>query len=138
MNRLFAKTQELCRKYGIQPARSKGQNFLIEESVYEKIIENADLKQDDIVLEVGPGLGFLTEQLARIVKKVIAVELDDKLAKALSAKLKEQGIGNVEVVNEDIFKISNFQFLPLFHVPWLAGSRISPPLAECGIITNFQ
>ncbi|MDD5032312.1 MAG: 16S rRNA (adenine(1518)-N(6)/adenine(1519)-N(6))-dimethyltransferase RsmA [Patescibacteria group bacterium] len=107
---LLEKTKQLCQLYDIRPARSRGQNFLIKEEVYEKIIEAADLKADDTVLEVGPGLGFLTASLAKIVKKVVAVELDDKLAKVLKTGLVAQGIKNVEIVNEDILRIFNFQF----------------------------
>jgi len=101
-NNLLEKTKELCRIYGIQPARSKGQNFLINEDVYDSIVEAAELKNDDIVLEVGPGLGFLTSKLAKKVKQVIAVELDDILAHYLKTAIKTQGIKNVEVVNENI------------------------------------
>ncbi|MFH1822805.1 MAG: rRNA adenine N-6-methyltransferase family protein, partial [Patescibacteria group bacterium] len=104
--KIIGKTKEICDKYNIKPARSKGQNFLINEEVYEEIIKAADLEKSDIVLEVGPGLGFLTEKLASRVKKVIAVELDDKLIKILQDRLKKQGIRNVEVINGDILKIS--------------------------------
>jgi len=107
---LLKTTKQLCQLYDIKPARSRGQNFLIKEEVYDKIIKAADLKKDDIILEVGPGLGFLTTRLAKIVKKVVAVELDDKLAEVLRTGLVAQGIKNVEVVNEDILKIFNFQF----------------------------
>jgi len=109
---LLKKTQELCRLYEIKPARSKGQNFLIKEDVYDQIIAAADLNADDVVLEVGPGLGFLTSKLAKIVKKVIAVELDDRLAEVLRIGLLAQGVKNVEVINQDILKFSifNFQF----------------------------
>ena len=99
---LLQQTKQLCKLHNIKPARTKGQNFLISEIVYDKIIKAADLKKDDVVLEVGPGLGFLTVKLAKKVKKVIAVELDDKLVEVLRARLDEHGIGNVEVVNEDI------------------------------------
>lgn len=104
---LLQKTKEICKKYNIKPVRSKGQNFLINEGVYNKIIESAGLEKNDIVIEVGPGLGFLTEKLAKQAKKVIAVELDDKLAKLLEKRLKDQGIKNVEVVNENILRIRN-------------------------------
>ncbi len=109
---LLQQTKQLCKLHNIKPARSRGQNFLISEIVYDKIIKAADLKKDDVVLEVGPGLGFLTVKLAKKVKKVIAVELDDKLVEVLRARLDEHGIGNVEVVNEDIlrFQISDFRF----------------------------
>jgi 16S rRNA (adenine1518-N6/adenine1519-N6)-dimethyltransferase len=109
---LLEHTKQLCKTHNIKPARSKGQNFLIKEETYDKIIVAADLKNDDVVLEVGPGLGFLTAKLANKVKKVIAVELDDKLAEVLKTNLLAKGITNVEVVNEDIIKFSifNFQF----------------------------
>jgi len=99
---ILKKTQELCRLYEIKPARSKGQNFLIKEEIYDKMVVTADLAKDNIVLEVGPGLGFLTAKLAKIAKKVITVELDDKLAEILETGLKAQKVENVEVVNENI------------------------------------
>ncbi len=99
---LLNKTKELCRLYGIKPSRSKGQNFLVNSLVYNKIIAAADLKKDDFVLEVGPGLGFLTVRLAQRVKQVVAVELDDKLAAVLETGLLARGINNVEVIQGDI------------------------------------
>lgn len=109
---LLQQTKELCRIYDIKPARSKGQNFLVRSSVYEKIVESADIKKDDIVLEVGPGLGFLTNLLSKKAKKVIAVELDDKLAAVLKTGLDLQEIENVEVINKNILDISPSSFLP--------------------------
>ncbi|PIR92763.1 ribosomal RNA small subunit methyltransferase A [Candidatus Falkowbacteria bacterium CG10_big_fil_rev_8_21_14_0_10_43_10] len=113
--------KQLCALYNIKPARSRGQNFLISENVYQKIITAAGLKPDDIVLEVGPGLGFLTEMLARRVKKVIAVELDDQLAEVLRERLAEQKIENVEVVNEDIFIFNPSRLASLRHPPLTKG-----------------
>jgi len=122
---LLLKTKELCRRYNIKPARSRGQNFLIEEKIYNDIVAAADLQPDDIVLEVGPGLGFLTVKLAVRAKKVIAVELDDKLAAALKTGLAAKGIKNVEVVNEDILEMTNFQF-PISKSQ--ITNKIQPPL----------
>ena len=102
---LLKKTQELCRLYEIKPARSKGQNFLIKEDVYDQIIAAADLNADDVVLEVGPGLGFLTSKLAKIVKKVIAVELDDRLAEVLQIGLDSQNVKNVKIRNENVLDL---------------------------------
>jgi len=107
---LLKTTKQLCQLYEIKPSRSKGQNFLIEEDIYDKMVETAELSKDDAVLEVGPGLGFLTAKLAKSAKKVVAVELDDKLAEVLRTGLLSQGIKNAEVVNDDILKIFNFQF----------------------------
>ncbi len=102
---LYSQTIKLCEENDIKPARSKGQNFLIEEDVFDRIVENSDLNKDDTVLEVGPGFGFLTEKLAKKVKKVIAVELDDKLAEVLRIRLKENNIENVVVINENILDL---------------------------------
>src|SRR3989338_5243196 len=103
---LLEQTKILCKLYNMIPARSKGQNFLIREEIYDEIVAAADLKSDDIVLEVGPGLGFLTAKLALRLRsgqagqgKVMAVELDDKLAEALKTRMQAQGAMNVEVVN---------------------------------------
>ncbi|MFA6306643.1 MAG: 16S rRNA (adenine(1518)-N(6)/adenine(1519)-N(6))-dimethyltransferase RsmA [Patescibacteria group bacterium] len=103
---LLQQTKELCRLYDIKPARSKGQNFLIEEEIYDQITAAAGLTSNDTVLEVGPGLGFLTAKLAKKAGRVIAVELDDKLAEVLRIGLAAKGIKNVEVVNGDILKSS--------------------------------
>lgn len=99
---LLETTKSLCQKYGIVPSRSKGQNFLIDEAAYEAMMQAARLHSDDVVLEVGPGLGFLTERLARAVRQVEAVELDDALAKILPERLSGLGVRNVTIHNEDI------------------------------------
>jgi len=114
---IYKKTIELCKIYNIIPKRSKGQNFLINEEVFNKIVKVADLKKDDVVLEVGPGLGFLTVKLAQKVKQVIAVELDDKLARVLKTGLEAKGVGNVEVVNESVLQLSIADLrLPIYKI----------------------
>lgn len=95
-------TIDLCKKYDIKPARSKGQNFLITENIFDEIVDVANITPSDTVLEVGPGLGFMTAKLAKKAKNVIAVELDDKLANILKTGLLVQGMDNVEVINENI------------------------------------
>jgi 16S rRNA (adenine1518-N6/adenine1519-N6)-dimethyltransferase len=108
---LIQTAKDICRLYNIIPSHSKGQNFLVEEKVYDDIIEAAQLTKDDIVLEVGPGLGFLTARLAKEVKKVIAVELDDKLVEVLRTGLKTQNIENVEVINQDVLNFNIKEYL---------------------------
>jgi len=110
MSDLLAKTKEICRIFDIRPAHSKGQNFLIDSQVYDDLIAAADLKITDTVLEVGPGLGFLTAKLAAQAKKVVAVELDDKLAAYLKTGLAAQKIDNTEVINADILKFNPDRF----------------------------
>jgi 16S rRNA (adenine1518-N6/adenine1519-N6)-dimethyltransferase len=112
---LLEKTKEICKLHNIWPARSKGQNFLIAENVYDEIIKAADLSKDDTVLEVGPGLGFLTAKLAAAAGKVLAVELDDKLTVYLRDTITANKIENVEILNENIldinFKNTKYQIL---------------------------
>lgn len=122
---IYQQTLELCKQYNIKPARSKGQNFLIKEEVYNNIIEAADLKKDNIVLEIGPGLGFLTTKLADKAKQVITIELDDKLAKYLKFSLEIQKIKNVEIINENILdieieklKVKNFEYKIVANLPY--------------------
>ncbi|HKK54472.1 MAG TPA: 16S rRNA (adenine(1518)-N(6)/adenine(1519)-N(6))-dimethyltransferase RsmA [Patescibacteria group bacterium] len=102
MNDLLKKTQELCRIYDIKPQSSMGQNFLVSLEVYKKIVASANIKKDEVVLEVGPGLGFLSAELLKSARKVIAVELDDKLAKVLELALSAHSVDNLEIINENI------------------------------------
>ena len=106
MSNLLSEIREICRIYEIKPSRSKGQNFLVNEKIYEDIVKAADLKSTDMVLEIGPGLGFLTLKMAQAVKKVIAVELDDQLANYLQTGFDAQDVENVKIVNQDILKFN--------------------------------
>lgn len=114
---LLERTKKICKLYDIWPSRSKGQNFLITESIYDKIVAAADLSKDDIVLEVGPGLGFLTAKLAKAAKRVIAVELDDKLAAYLRDAISAGDVSNVEIVNENILDVQVAEFFFKFQIP---------------------
>ena len=84
-----------------------GQNFLISRKIFQKIIEAAGLKGGDIVLEIGPGMGVLTKELAARAKKVIAVEKDKKMVEILKETLAYYK--NVEIIGEDILKITDFK-----------------------------
>ena len=102
---LLEQTKNLCRLYDIKPARSRGQIFLIKEKIHDDVVAAADLRPDDFILEVGPGLGFLTAKLAARAKRVVAVEIDKKLVEALKAGLVAKNIKNVEVINENVLEI---------------------------------
>lgn len=103
MNLTFKKSiKNLLKKYQIRPQKRFGQNFLIDKGVIKKIIEAANLKPKDIVLEIGPGIGNLTIELAKKVKKVIAIEKDPKMSEILKETLKD--FQNVEIINADILK----------------------------------
>ena len=100
----------LLGKHQITASKRLGQHFLVDKEVLAKIIETADLKPADIVLEIGPGLGILTEAMAKRVKKVVAVEKDAVLAGILNEELRIMNIKNVEVVQDDILKISHTRY----------------------------
>ncbi|MFA6410563.1 MAG: 16S rRNA (adenine(1518)-N(6)/adenine(1519)-N(6))-dimethyltransferase RsmA [Candidatus Buchananbacteria bacterium] len=106
------KVKLLCKAYDVWPSRQKGQNFLINSKIIDQIITAANLSTTDKVLEVGPGLGILTEALIDKAGQVISVELDDKLFKLLKAKF--VGVKNLQLVNNDILKIDfkNFGLAP--------------------------
>ncbi|MCX6793178.1 MAG: 16S rRNA (adenine(1518)-N(6)/adenine(1519)-N(6))-dimethyltransferase RsmA [Candidatus Falkowbacteria bacterium] len=102
---LLNETINLSKLYGVKPTKNRGQNFLIDETVYEKIIDTAEIKSDETILEVGPGLGFLTMRIASSAKKVVAVELDKNLAEALTNRLELEEVKNVDVFNEDVMNL---------------------------------
>lgn len=96
-------TIEILRKYNIKFQKRFGQNFLIDTHVLDKIIDAAGVSSEDFVLEVGPGIGTLTQYLCENAREVMAVEIDSSLIPVLSETL--SGYDNVTVVNEDILKI---------------------------------
>ncbi len=101
--------KRLLRQSGLKAKKGLGQHFLIDEKALETIVIAAELSPEDIVIEVGPGLGVLTIELARRAGKVIAVELDTKLASLLKRRL--ASLPNVNIVNADILKVSPTQLL---------------------------
>lgn len=127
--------KQLCKKHNLHLTKRKGQNFLIDQSVLDKIIENSNLKKDETVLEIGPGLGCLTFELARKVKKVIAVELDKRMIKILKDNLnvslgfktqaKEDTV--IEIINENIldYQINHSEKYKLIaNLPYVITSAV--------------
>ncbi|MCL2422201.1 MAG: 16S rRNA (adenine(1518)-N(6)/adenine(1519)-N(6))-dimethyltransferase RsmA [Defluviitaleaceae bacterium] len=94
----YAGTKAILEKYGHHPKKSLGQNFLIDPHVLGKIIRAADIGPEDTVLEIGPGIGGLTQALAQSAGHVIAVELDKRLIPVL----KDHSLPNVEIIHSDI------------------------------------
>lgn len=95
-------TIEVIQKHNFNFKKSFGQNFLIDSHVIDKIIRAAEITPEDNVLEIGPGIGTLTQYLAESAGKVVAVEIDEKLIPVLEETLAEYD--NVRVINEDILK----------------------------------
>ena len=100
---------------GLRPKKSLGQNFVIDSNVCQKIVRTANVTQNDCVLEIGPGLGSLTLAIAQIAKKVVAVEIDSRLASLLPKTLTRHGAENVQVIARDAMEIDekDFNDLPL-------------------------
>ncbi len=96
-------TIEILNKYGFNFQKRFGQNFLIDTHVLEKIIRSANVTKDDLVLEIGPGIGTMTQYLCEHARQVIAVEIDKNLIPILEDTLSEYD--NVKVINEDILKV---------------------------------
>ena len=96
--------KELLAKYEARPSKGLGQNFLIDKNILDKIIDSADIKPTDIILEVGPGIGVLTQELAKRAGKVIAVEKDHTMIEILKETLKDYK--HIEVINGDILKFN--------------------------------
>lgn len=97
------KTIEILQKYDFSFQKKFGQNFLIDTHVLDKIISAAHITKEDMVLEIGPGIGTMTQYLAEAAGKVIAVEIDKNLIPILEDTLSEYN--NVRVINEDVLKL---------------------------------
>ena len=96
-------TIEVIQKYDFDFQKKFGQNFLIDERVLEKIISAAEVNKDDFVLEIGPGIGTMTQYLAENAREVMAVELDKNLIPILSDTL--SAYDNVSILNADILNV---------------------------------
>jgi 16S rRNA (adenine1518-N6/adenine1519-N6)-dimethyltransferase len=110
---IYMKIFEILKKYKIEPRRSAGQNFLIDENILRKIVGAAELKNTDNVLEIGPGVGILTEQLVKSAKQVTAVELDKSLHFVLKKEFK--GVKNLELINADILELKEADLKKIFN-----------------------
>lgn len=109
----------LLKQHHLRPKKSLGQNFLADEHALAQIVTNADVARDDVVLEVGPGLGSLTRHLAEAARHVIAVEIDQTLIPLLRAVVAEYP--NVSIVQGDILQIDP----PTLLSPYLTNERPS-------------
>ena len=87
-------TKAILNEYGIKLNKNLGQNYLIDRNKRDQIIQFGNLTKDDVVLEIGPGIGTLTIELAKRVKKVIAIEQDSNICQILENRLKKENIDN--------------------------------------------
>jgi 16S rRNA (adenine1518-N6/adenine1519-N6)-dimethyltransferase len=96
-------TKELVKKYNIKMTKSLGQNFLIDVGMVSRIVDAADVRHEDLVIEIGPGVGSMTTELASRAGRVAAIEIDRHLIPALSESIRE--FNNVDIINEDVLRL---------------------------------
>jgi 16S rRNA (adenine1518-N6/adenine1519-N6)-dimethyltransferase len=137
---LLPRARRLLRLHKFFPKKRLGQSFVVDSALLQRMISHADINGEDVVLEVGAGLGFLTRLLSRECKKVIAVEIDPKLIKILRGQL--HGLQNVDLIEGDVLRLSVPPFDKVVSTP---PYSISSPLLfwllekkfECAVLT-FQ
>src|SRR3989338_1643588 len=103
--------RNVLKKSGAKPSKRFGQNFLTSEKKIKEIVEAANIKPDDIVIEIGPGVGNLTQELAKKAKKIIAIEKDGNMVKIIKETLKDYK--NTEIIQADILKINTTGACPV-------------------------
>lgn len=128
------------KKYKIHPSKRLGQNFLVDKSAVKKIISAAELTEKDVVLEIGPGTGVLTKELAKRAKKVIAIEKDKRMVKLLKETL--NNLKNVKIIHGDILSLETFlgsfsekrlpdKFKALGNLPFYLTAPVIRKFLEC-------
>jgi 16S rRNA (adenine1518-N6/adenine1519-N6)-dimethyltransferase len=103
MGDILEETKHIMKSYNIKANKSLGQNFLINNEVIEKIVKSSELSKQDLVIEIGPGLGTLTKYLLEEAGKVICIELDTRMVKILKNRFASKE--NFEIINEDVLKV---------------------------------
>lgn len=132
-------TNEILSKYGIRLSKSLGQNFLTDANILRKIVDTAEVNGNDLVLEIGPGIGALTARLAERAGRVVAVEIDKRLMAPLSETV--GGYENVQVINADILKTDirelvsgwNGSLKVVSNLPYYITTPVIMNLLESGI-----
>lgn len=99
----FRKTREMLNKYGLTAKKKFGQNFLIDDNILDEISASACINDDELIIEIGPGLGNLTSYLLKKSRYVLLVEIDNNMIEILNDRFKENA--NYSLINEDILKV---------------------------------
>lgn len=119
-------TKNILNQHGITLNKNLGQNYLIDENKRNQIVNFGEIDEDDIILEIGPGIGTLTIELAKKAKKVIAIEQDGNICKILTERLKNEKIDNVELINDDALKTDFPKFNKIIsNLPYQISSPIT-------------
>lgn len=104
MQNIYEETKYIMKKYNISANKGLGQNFLIDDAIVNEIIEKSNISKDDLIIEIGPGLGTLTKPLLEKAQKVICIELDDRMIKILSERF--MLYNNLQIIHDDVLKVN--------------------------------
>ena len=104
MENILEETRFIMKKYNIKANKALGQNFLISQNVVDNIVESSKIGKEDLVIEIGPGLGTLTKELLEKAKKVICIELDKRMINILQDRFNLYS--NFEIINQDVLKVN--------------------------------
>lgn len=137
--------KDIKERYGFKLSKSLGQNFLTDKNIIDRIIGSAEIGPDDLVIEIGPGIGVITREAAETAKKVIAVEIDKNLIPILKETLSD--VDNVEIVNQDILKTDVNQLIAnqgdsisgvkiIGNLPYYITTPIIMKLLEDGVMAD--
>ena len=119
-------TKDILSQYGIKLNKNLGQNYLIDKNKRDQIINFGDISKEDVILEIGTGIGTLTLELAKRAKKVIAIEQDQKICEILAQRLEDEKIDNVELINDDALKVDFPPFNKIIsNLPYQISSPIT-------------
>lgn len=110
---LRAETEFLLNKYNLKANKNLGQNFLINENIINEIVEKSEISKDDLVIEIGPGLGSLTAKLVETANKVIAIELDDNMIQVLTERFSLYN--NFYLIHDDVLKVNIHELIKKYN-----------------------
>ena len=127
MSNIYEETKFLIKKYGITANKKLGQNFLIDDNVIDTIVSSSDLTKQDLVIEIGPGLGTLTEKLLEKAGKVICIELDNRMITILKDRFFIYN--NFEIINEDVLKVDLYNLIK--------ENKKNEPIKNVKIVANL-
>ena len=122
---------KLLRAHDLKPRKGLGQNFLVDPAILQRIVSAAELSEDDVVVDIGAGVGTLTRLLAGQASRVLAVELDDNLATILRAEM--AGLPNVQIIHGDILRLSD---LDLGHLGYKVVANL-PYYITSAVLRHF-
>ena len=119
-------TKSILNQNGIKLNKNLGQNYLIDKNKRDQIVDFGNISKEDVILEIGSGIGTLTIELAKKAERVIAIEQDTKICEILARRLKEEKIDNVELINDDALKVDFPHFNKIIsNLPYQISSPIT-------------